>query len=93
LIIPTIIQVELYKWCRRERDESLALEIIVITEQSNIIPLNTSLALQAADIAKKYKLATADAIVYATAQNSQAQLITCDKHFKNFPNVKYYKNK
>lgn len=33
------------------------------------------------------KLATADAIVYATARNQGAELLTCDAHFKGLPDV------
>jgi len=35
-------------------------------------------------------LATADAIVYATAQCKGAQLITCDPHFAKLPQVTYF---
>lgn len=90
LIVPTIIQFELYKWICHKKDETLALNIIGVTEQGNVIPLDSSLALLAAELAKQYQLSMADAIVYATAQQHQVQLITCDKHFKTLPNVKYY---
>jgi predicted nucleic acid-binding protein len=33
------------------------------------------------------KLATADAIVYATALAHGAELLTCDRHFENLPGV------
>lgn len=87
LIIPTIIQFELYKWICRERNEETALEVIGFTEQFKVIPLDTNLALAAAEIAKKYKLAMADAIIYATAQQNQATLVTSDNHFKEFKNI------
>lgn len=90
LITPTIVQFELYKWICRERDEEMALEIIGITEQTRIIPLDTSLSLFAADMAKQYQLTTADSIVYATARKHRVQLISCDKHFKSLPNVVYF---
>jgi predicted nucleic acid-binding protein len=34
-----------------------------------------------------YKLATADAIVFATARSQDASLITCDAHFDGLPGV------
>lgn len=46
-------------------------------------------ALQAADLHRQYKLATADAIVYASALVNNAQLLTCDAHFANLPNALY----
>ena len=46
---------------------------------------STPIALMAADLHRQYKLATADAIVYATAQRHGAELLTCDEHFKGLP--------
>jgi predicted nucleic acid-binding protein len=43
--------------------------------------------LQAAELHRQYKLATADAIVYATALVNNADLITCDAHFEGLPEV------
>ncbi len=34
-------------------------------------------------------VATADAIIYATAQESNAELLTCDAHFEGLPGVIY----
>jgi predicted nucleic acid-binding protein len=39
---------------------------------------------------REYKLATADAIVYATARDRSAELLTCDAHFENLPEALYY---
>lgn len=91
LIIPTLIQFELYKWACRERDEATALNIIGVTENAaSIIPLDTPLALQAAGLALEHKLAMADAIILATAQRTSAQLVTSDKHFSAIPSVIYF---
>jgi predicted nucleic acid-binding protein len=45
LMVPTLIQYELYKWISREKDTTLALEVIGITENCEIVPLDTALAL------------------------------------------------
>ena len=90
LVIPTIVQFELYRWICREKDESEALNIIGLTEQCEVIPLNTSIALYAADLAKLHGLAMADAIVYATGMQYQAKIVTCDAHFVDFPQVEYF---
>jgi len=68
LIVPTVVQYELYKWICRERDEMTALAVIDITRQCQVIPLDTSLALLAAGLARQYQLSVADAIIYATAR-------------------------
>lgn len=90
LIVPTIVQFELYKWLCREKDEAIALEIIGITEQAQTIPLDTTIALYAADISKQHDLAMADAIIYATGQQNKAVLITMDSHFKKLPQVEFF---
>jgi predicted nucleic acid-binding protein len=90
LLVPTAVQYELYKWVRREMDHALALQIVALTEQSRVVPLSTALALSAADFAIMHKLAFADAIVYATARQADAQLITSDSHFEGLPDVIYF---
>ena len=52
-----------------------------------VVPLDTTIALLAADLHREHKLATADAIVYATARRMGAGLLTCDAHFEGLPNV------
>jgi predicted nucleic acid-binding protein len=48
------------------------------------------IALLAAERSKAFKLATADAIIYATARQHLATLVTSDAHFADFPQVKFY---
>jgi predicted nucleic acid-binding protein len=51
------------------------------------VPLDTEVALAAADACREHKLATADAIILATARAHGADLITCDGHFEGLPGV------
>jgi predicted nucleic acid-binding protein len=41
-------------------------------------------------MAAQYRLAMADAIIYATAQHARVPLATCDHHFADLPGVTYY---
>jgi len=86
-IVPTIVQLELAKWLTREVDEEAADQVIAYTQKCIVVALDTRLALLAADLHREHKLATADAIVYATARDQGAQLLTCDAHFKNLPDA------
>ena len=88
-IVPTIVQLELAKWLMREKGEAEADLMIAYTQKCAVSPLDTSIALSAANLHQQYKLATADAIVYATALHLQADLLTCDAHFKDLPHVIY----
>ena len=47
------------------------------------------LATAAAAYAKVHGLATADAIIFATADDARADLLTCDAHFAKLPRVVY----
>ncbi len=89
--MPTIVQLELAKWLARNATEQQAAEIIAYTTYCLIVDLDTQIALRAADFSQRYKLPTADAIIYATAVESQADLLTCDAHFEGLPGVVYLK--
>ena len=86
-IVPTIVQLELSKWLVREAGEETADQVIAFTQKCVVVPLDTPIALLAADLHRQHKLATADAIVYATAQHVGADLLTCDAHFQGLPDV------
>lgn len=86
-IVPTIVQLELRKWLLRELTEDRADQVIAYTQKCRVVPLDTAIALLAADLHRQYKLATADAIVYATARQQGAELLTCDAHFDALPDV------
>lgn len=88
-LVPTIVQLELAKWLRREVGEDKADQVIAFTETCFIADLDTSVALAAADFCARYKLATADAIVYATALAHGADLLTCDRHFDGLSGVRF----
>ena len=86
-IVPTIVQLELAKWLMREVGEDQADQVIAYTQKCVVVPLDTAIALSAADLHREHRLATADAIVYATARHQQAALLTCDAHFEGLPGV------
>lgn len=90
LIVPTLVQHELYKWLCRETDQPTALSAIAATQTATVVPLDTSLALRAADVAREYRLAMADAVVYVTARQYRATLVTGDAHFAGLPHVMHY---
>jgi predicted nucleic acid-binding protein len=86
-IVPTIVQLELAKWLTREVGEDQADQMIAFTQKCVVAPLDTRIALLAADLHRQYRLATADAVVYATAREFGADLLTCDAHFEKLPGV------
>lgn len=87
-LVPTIVQLELAKWLTREVGEDKADQAIAFTETCVIADLDSAIALSAAEICARHRLATADAIVYATALANGADLLTCDRHFAPLPGIK-----
>ena len=88
-LVPTTIQLELGKWAAHEGGAGSAEQIIAFTTTCIVVPLTTAIALAAAEFCSELKLATADAIIYATAQSYEAGLLTCDRHFEHLPGVDY----
>jgi len=89
-VVPTIVQLELSKWLVREVGEDEADQVMAYTQKCVVVPLDTAIALLAADLHREHKLATADAIVYATARHAGADLLTCDAHFQDLPDVVFF---
>ncbi len=92
-IVPTLVQLELSKWMLREVGDDEADQVIAYTQKCVVVSLDTPIALLAAQLHKEHKLATADAIVYATALYKGAQLLTCDAHFEHLPKVVFWSKK
>jgi uncharacterized protein len=88
-LVPTIVQLELAKWLTRELAVDKADQVIAFTETCVVAELDTTTALAAAELCAHHKLATADAIVYATMRAYDANLLTCDRHFEGLPGVRF----
>ena len=58
---------------------------------TNVIRLTESIAYLAADRSLRHGLAMPDAIVYATAKDQAAQVVTEDADLKDLPDVIYIK--
>lgn len=86
-LVPTMVQLELAKWLTREVGEDKADQVIAFTQVCQVVPLDTEIALAAAESCREHKLATADAIIFATARAQGATLLTCDVHFEGLPGV------
>jgi predicted nucleic acid-binding protein len=91
LITPTIVLYEVYKKIKRERDEETALLFAARLSATQVIQLTESIAFLAADLSLRHGLAMADAIVYATAQDQEAEVVTGDADLKDLPGVVYIK--
>jgi predicted nucleic acid-binding protein len=89
VITPTIVLLEVYRKLVRDRGPEAGILVRDLLEDTRIIPLSSDLALSSADVGLRHGLATADAIVYATALSAQAELVTRDAHLRDLPGVAY----
>ena len=67
-LVPSIVQLELAKWLTREVGGDKADHVIALTQVCVVVPLDTETALAAAEACQEHRLATADAIIFATAR-------------------------
>jgi len=93
LVVPTIVQFELYKWLERNSGEEAAMKAIARTTRSKVMDLDTSTALLAAEFSRDHSLSVADAVIYASARKHQADLVTSDDHFEGLAGVTYFPKK
>ncbi len=93
LLVPTICLYEVFKRILLELGEDEALQVTGIMSLGTVAELNRDIAIHAANISLKLKLAMADSIILATARANNAILWTQDEHFKGLDGVKYVEKK
>src|SRR5271154_5769216 len=89
-IVPTIVQYELMRAAIRALSKAQADAALAFSNKLAVRQLDTGLAVAAADYAARHSLAMADAVIYATAMEAGADLLTCDAHFANLPGVVHF---
>lgn len=90
LLVPSITLTEVFKIITRQSSEENALQAIAHMEQGKVIPLDHSLAIDAAKLGLEHKLPLADSVIYATGQKYDAVIWTQDDDFKGLKGVEYY---
>ena len=89
LLVPTMVLYEVSKWLARTMDSQAADQVMVTLQSAEVVDATSSIALQAAELSITYKLHAIDALIYATALEHDAELVTCDAYFKDLPQVDY----
>lgn len=93
VLTPTIVIYEVYKHAKRLLSEQDAVDAVAAMQKTQVVPLTDELALIAADLSLAHKLPMADAIVLATAQAHNADVVTSDADFAGVPGVVYIPKK
>lgn len=90
LILPSICLQEVFGLSLREQGPERADTVAAfLKSRATVVPHDATLALEAALLGQRYKLALADSIVYATARAFDARLWTQDRAFAELPGVEY----
>ncbi|MBI5797438.1 type II toxin-antitoxin system VapC family toxin [Candidatus Woesearchaeota archaeon] len=87
ILVSTLNITEIYSYFLQTKSQKANAFIEFIFEKSFPIPVDTEIALHAAEYKKEKILGIADAIVLATAEKENAKILTGDNDFKGFPNV------
>jgi toxin FitB len=93
LIVPTISLYEVFKRVLQERGETDALQAVAHMAQGQVVDLDQTLALKAAQLSANLRLPMADSIILATAQAYGAVLWTQDADFESITGVQYIEKK
>ena len=88
-VTPTVVVYEVFKRIRCIQGEQSALEAYSQLTRTKIIELTSKIALEAAEISLSTGLGMADSIVLTTARAFKAEIVTSDKHLKEFKECKF----
>jgi toxin FitB len=87
LVVPTIVIYEVVKKLQFTSGIAVVQRFLSHAFRARVVDLDANLAIAAAQIGIRQKLAMADAIIYAAAESLNAQLVTGDADFRDLPGV------
>ena len=90
LLVPTIVLYEVCKYLLPKTSEQNVIAFVQMMQRGRVVALDSGLSISAANVSRKYQLAMADSIIYATVVQYDAVLWTADKHFEGLPHVRYF---
>lgn len=89
LVTSVVVLYEVYRKVKKAKGEEVALEAVAALSQTEVAPVDQTLALEAADYSLEFGLHMADALVYATARRHSARLYTSDQDLKDLKGVSF----
>ncbi|MFZ3217205.1 MAG: type II toxin-antitoxin system VapC family toxin [Candidatus Acidiferrales bacterium] len=87
LVVPTIVIYEVVKKLQATLNDAVVQRFLSHAYRAREVELDSSLAIAAAQVSIRHRLAMADAIIYATAEAEGAQLVTGDPDFHGLAGV------
>ena len=88
-VTPTVVVYEVYKRIKSIQGEQSALEAYAQIARTQIVELTSQIAIEAAEVSLSKNLGMADALILATARAYKAEILTSDKHLKDFKETRF----
>lgn len=89
LVVPSVCIYEVFKRFLVDIGEEAALMAVGVMLQGQEVPIERTIAIEAARLSRELKLSMADSLIYATARLHNATLWTQDEHFQGLEGVRY----
>ncbi|MDA4123205.1 MAG: type II toxin-antitoxin system VapC family toxin [Thaumarchaeota archaeon] len=89
IVTATIVIYEVYRRVKQAAGEETALEAVAALSETNIVAVEQTIALEAADYSIELGLHMSDAFVYATARHFDAELYTSDEDLRKLKHVTF----
>lgn len=94
LVVPSVVVAEVARKLRQQSDDVAGIDrAAALMRQGVVVPLDFTLALQAAAMGVRHRLPLADSIILATARAYDATLWTQDADFEGIDGVRYVKKR
>ena len=90
LIVPALSFFEVHRFLSRHTDVERCADCLDVMRRGTVVELTAARAITASDIAQKYRLAMADAVMYSIAHEFNATFWTQDVDYKDLPGVSYH---
>jgi toxin FitB len=93
LLVPVVSIYEIHKVLSSKLPKGPVLACLDVMRQGRVLDLTDARAVEASGVARKHKLAMADAMMYSMAREFKATFWTQDVDYKGLPDVKYFAKK
>jgi predicted nucleic acid-binding protein len=87
IVTSIVVLYEVYKKIKKLKGEEDALLAIAALSQTTIVPIDQTIAIEAADYSLENSLHFSDALVYATARHWKVRLYTSDGDLEELKSV------
>lgn len=88
VLVPSLVIYEVMRQMLKRKDRAATELVTAQLCRGVVVPTDAQLAMLAAPLSLRHGLGTVDALIYATALQHRATLVTLDNDFRGLPRVK-----